>query len=111
MRALVFLAALLFTAPAIAAPQIVTDQGPLTGTTTNGVDAYKNIPYAAPPVGDLRWRPPQPGPHWTSPRDATAFGLTACTSCLAGKFSNGTRSACVGCPTGYYADSPSRKRN
>ncbi len=74
MRALVFLAALLFTAPAIAAPQIVTDQGPLIGTSDSGIDSYKNIPYAAPPVGDLRWRAPQSGPHWTAPRDATAFG-------------------------------------
>jgi para-nitrobenzyl esterase len=74
MRAFIFLAALFCTAPAIAAPQTVTDQGPLTGTTDNGVDGYKNIPYVAPPVGDLRWRAPQPGLRWTAPRDATALG-------------------------------------
>ncbi|MEJ1967648.1 MAG: carboxylesterase family protein [Rhizomicrobium sp.] len=67
-----FLAAL--ATPALAAPIVTTDQGALTGATDNGVDSYKGIPYAAPPVGDLRWRAPQPGPHWRAPRDAAAFG-------------------------------------
>ncbi len=54
--------------------RVTIDQGPLTGATDNGIDIYKGIPYAAPPIGDLRWRGPQPGPHWTAPRDATVFG-------------------------------------
>jgi para-nitrobenzyl esterase len=36
--------------------------------------AYKGVPYAAPPVGPLRWKPPQPPAPWTGARSATAFG-------------------------------------
>ncbi len=74
MRALIVLAALVFATPGLAAPSVTTDQGPLAGATVNAIDVYKNIPYAAPPVGELRWQAPQPGPHWSTPRDAAAFG-------------------------------------
>ncbi len=40
----------------------------------NGVRAYKGVPYAAPPMGRLRWRPPQPVPPWTGVRAIGAFG-------------------------------------
>ena len=45
---------------ATAAGAIVTDQGPLKGFSVPGENVYVGIPYAAPPVGNLRWRPPQP---------------------------------------------------
>ena len=53
---------------------IKIDQGVLNGETEDDVQVFKNIPFAAPPVGDFRWRAPQPGPGWTGARDATEFG-------------------------------------
>lgn len=51
-----------------------TASGPVTGLVEGAVSVYRGIPYAAPPVGDLRWRPPQSVQPWTTPRACTAFG-------------------------------------
>jgi para-nitrobenzyl esterase len=48
--------------------------GPIRGKAVGRTDEYLGIPYAAPPVGPLRWRPPQPPAHWHAIRSATAFG-------------------------------------
>jgi para-nitrobenzyl esterase len=54
--------------------RVRTEGGLLAGATTaNGVHVYKGIPYAAPPIGYLRWRPPQPPSSWTGVRQATSF--------------------------------------
>ncbi|MFC0338394.1 para-nitrobenzyl esterase [Kushneria avicenniae] len=50
------------------------ESGALRGSSAPGVTAFKGIPYAAPPTGDNRWRPPQPVPPWQGVREATAFG-------------------------------------
>jgi len=50
-----------------------TDSGVLVGTSENGVNSFKGVPYAQPPVGQLRWKPPQ-RISWTGERDATKFG-------------------------------------
>jgi para-nitrobenzyl esterase len=49
-------------------------QGELHGATAGAVTSFKNIPFAAAPVGDLRWRPPQAPAKWTGVRDATKLG-------------------------------------
>jgi para-nitrobenzyl esterase len=55
-------------------PRVDTRQGPVEGFTATGVTQFLGIPYAAPPVGDLRWRPPQPAASWSRVREAKAFG-------------------------------------
>lgn len=46
----------------------------MTGAVTDTISTFLGIRYAAPPVGDLRWKPPLPPAPWTTPRDATTFG-------------------------------------
>lgn len=55
-------------------PRVGVGEGRLVGRVDAGVASYKGIPYAAPPVGPLRWRPPQPAEPWSGPRDAGAVG-------------------------------------
>ncbi len=65
----------LLTVPAMAAGPIVhTHGGKLQGANSDGVESFKGIPFAAPPVGELRWRAPQPAPAWRGIRQAVAFG-------------------------------------
>jgi para-nitrobenzyl esterase len=48
--------------------------GVVAGVESDGVRIFKGLPYAAPPVGDLRWRPPQPVVPWSGVRDASQYG-------------------------------------
>lgn len=64
-------------AAAQAAPTVNVKAGKLAGAATgNGGAVFKGIPYAQPPVGDLRWREPVPAKAWSGVRQATAFGPT-----------------------------------
>ena len=53
-----------------------TDGGLVSGASAAGVYSFKGLPYAAPPTGNLRWRPPQPASSWSGVRDATQFGAS-----------------------------------
>src|SRR5262245_17886412 len=55
---------------------VKTDAGLLSGTPGEapGVRVFKGIPFAAPPIGDLRWRAPRPVAKWTGVRRADRFG-------------------------------------
>jgi para-nitrobenzyl esterase len=80
------LGALIAAAPAVSAstlgrhaaaraggPVAGTANGPVRGLANGAVDEFLGIPYAAPPVGALRWQPPQPAARWSGVRDATQF--------------------------------------
>lgn len=51
-----------------------TDKGPVRGTVSGGVREFLGLPYAAPPVGDLRWQPAEEHARWHGVLDATRFG-------------------------------------
>jgi para-nitrobenzyl esterase len=55
-------------------PIVRIDGGLVRGADAAGVNSFLGLPYAAPPTGNLRWRPPQPAAGWSGVRDATTFG-------------------------------------
>ena len=61
-------------APALS--EVKTDAGMVSGikNSTGDITAFKGIPFAAPPVGDLRWKAPQPAKHWDGIKKCDAFG-------------------------------------
>jgi para-nitrobenzyl esterase len=56
------------------APVVKAPAGAVRGAIENGIRVFKGIPFAKPPVGALRWKPPQPLEKWPGVRQATAFG-------------------------------------
>ena len=84
-----------------------TELGPVRGAHNGAVEAFLGIPYAAPPLGDRRWSPPQPVETWKDVREAKAFGAY----CAAAKSTNGPRSEAEDClfinvwrPSDVFAD-------
>lgn len=70
-------AAALMTSPAQSdpsAPVVQTQQGALAGATADGIESFKGVPFAAPPVGPLRWRMPQAPAAWEGERPAVEYG-------------------------------------
>ncbi len=69
------LTAALIAESAFAASDVAKiDTGRLKGVAKEGVVSFKGIPYAAPPVGEFRWRAPQPVKAWSGVRAASEFG-------------------------------------
>ena len=58
------------------APTVATAEGPVTGFVADGVERYYGVPFAAPPVGALRWAPPRPAPARDTTLAATAFAAS-----------------------------------
>jgi para-nitrobenzyl esterase len=71
MKVAMAVLAMLLTA---ASPVAKTGSGAVRGAEADGVASFKGIPYAAPPVGPLRWHAPEQATKWQSERDATALG-------------------------------------
>src|SRR5690242_8547145 len=57
-----------------ATDNVRVDGGHISGTTADGVRSYKGIPYAAPPLAELRWKPPQPVLPWNGVKGGEAVG-------------------------------------
>jgi para-nitrobenzyl esterase len=69
------IAPMAFCPPALADPvKAKVASGTLVGDKSDGVVSYKGVPFAAPPVGDLRWKPPEAVAPWTGDRVAAEFG-------------------------------------
>lgn len=65
---------------------VETTSGGLVGASAGGVDSWLGIPYAAPPVGPLRWRPPQPVAAWETPMKANALPSSCAQNADLGPF-------------------------
>ncbi|HRG66908.1 MAG TPA: carboxylesterase family protein, partial [Saprospiraceae bacterium] len=62
------------------APMVKIKSGIIKGMKSENVNVFKGIPFAAPPVGEYRWRPPQPVKNWSGELDGTKF----CSNCAQG---------------------------
>ncbi len=63
-----------------ASPIVAIDSGRVRGRASGSQAAFRGIPYAAPPVGDLRWRSPSPPEKWSGVREATGYGYACMQS-------------------------------
>ncbi|HSU51995.1 MAG TPA: carboxylesterase family protein [Segetibacter sp.] len=78
--------------------QVKTADGVLEGSYQSGIKTFKGVPFGQPPIGDLRWREPQPVKKWTGVRKADKFGPRAMQRALFGDMgfrSNGMSEDCL----------------
>ena len=69
---------------------VITELGAVRGTRTGDAYAYLGIPYAAPPVGPLRWKPTEPGHPWRGVREANEFGAECVQEGFDGSYTGGS---------------------
>ncbi len=75
--------------PGLPASSVVdAPAGPVQGIVNKGISEYLGIPYAVPPVGPLRWQPPQPAPAFSQLRQARRFGATCAQITTTGVFAS-----------------------
>lgn len=95
---ILFLIAFTINAQENKRPEVKTNSGVLKGVTEGNVSSFKGIPFAAPPVGEFRWRPPQPVIPWKGIRDASEFGPTCAVvgwGAAAGTIQQGSSEDCL----------------
>lgn len=72
-------------------------EGTLEGVNESGVKTFKGVPFAAPPVGDLRWKAPQPVAKWQGVRQAKEFGPNPMQENIFGDMNFGTKKMSEDC--------------
>lgn len=82
----------------VAAQQVTVDSGVVAGASVDGIASFKGIPYAAPPIGALRWSAPAPVAPWNAAREAIAYGPDCMQNPLPG-IQPGSRSMSEDCLT------------
>ncbi len=93
MRSLV-LSMLAFSWAVAAPPPIRVEGGLLQGTAEDTLTVYKGVPFAAPPVGELRWQAPRPAPKWEGVRAADKFA-PGCMQSMGGPPPSGLNEDCL----------------
>ena len=87
LRVIAWSVAALFAVPAVAQEPVVrAPAGTMKGQSVGRINVFKGLPYAQPPVGAARWKPPVEMPAWSGVRDATKFG----PACLQPKARSGS---------------------
>lgn len=75
----------------MAQTQVKTAEGILEGKDLSGIKVFKGVPFAAPPVGNLRWKAPQPAKHWDGVHEAKEYGPNPMQEPLFGDMNFGTK--------------------
>ena len=92
MKKLLLSIALLLPAMGMMAQtQVKATEGILEGKDLSGITVFKGVPFAAPPVGNLRWKAPQPAAHWDGVREAKEYGPNPMQEPIYGDMNFGTK--------------------
>ena len=90
-KTILSLATLLLSMSMMAQTQVKAAEGILEGKDLSGITIFKGVPFAAPPVGNLRWKAPQPVQKWEGVRKATEYGPNPMQEALFGDMNFGTK--------------------